>query len=99
MAGTRARCAGVARPKGEVYNHAPLGHERQGKSLIAVETEQAAVAEVHRPAAQNASLRTICAHMQERGYLPDTARRRVAPLYDPGDFAQGGAIACPRLAR
>jgi hypothetical protein len=52
---------------GEVYNHAPLGYERHGKSLIAVE-EQAALAEVHRLAAQGASLRAICAHMQQRGY-------------------------------
>jgi site-specific DNA recombinase len=56
------------RANGEVYNHAPLGYERRGKSLIAVETEQAAVAEVHRLAAPGASLRVICAHMQQHGY-------------------------------
>ena len=56
------------RAKGEIYNHAPLGYERRGKSLVAVESEQVAVGEVHRLAAQGASLRAICAHMQEQGY-------------------------------
>ncbi len=56
------------RARGEVFNHVPLGYERQGKTLIAVADEQAAVAEVHRLADAGASLRAICAQMHERGY-------------------------------
>jgi site-specific DNA recombinase len=56
------------RAKGEVFNHPPLGYERQGKNLVSVESEQAAVIEVQRLAAEGVSLRAICARMQEQGY-------------------------------